>query len=172
MNCAEVRDMIAEFVDRELAAPADAAVRLHLDRCAVCRAEYEKVLAGWQALDAWEDVRPPEMLKDKIIRTVRPERRYSRMRVLVPLAAAILLFVSVSLYYAGQKTGIMQVATQSQEETVALGDVSEDEIIANLDMLRENELLDALDELVKLDILPLMDEPIDPEKSSLEQAST
>lgn len=173
MDCAEVRNSILDYIDSELDASAGAAVLLHMDNCQTCRTEYEKLLRGWQALDVWEDVPPPELLKERILRAARPERRFFSMRVLVPIAAAVLLFVSIALYYAGQKTGIMQVFMGgTREEAVALGDVSEDEIIANLDLLRDNEFLDLFDELVKLDILPLMDDPIDPEKTSLDQVNT
>jgi len=61
--------------------------------------------------------------------------------------------------------------SQSSFQTVAMSDISEDEIIANLLILQENDFFEALDELVRIGDLPFAEEPFnstkEPQRSSL-----
>jgi len=173
MDCKVIQDNLSAYMDRELA-PAEAeSIRLHLSACAQCSIEHEKLLKGWHALDAWEDSAPTDRLRRKILESVRPKRKVNSLRAVLSVAAVLLLVFGITLYYAGQKGRTAQGLARSQFPVqVAVGDISEDEIIANLLILQEDDFFDELDELVKIDDLPFAEEPSkrtkEPEKSSLD----
>jgi predicted anti-sigma-YlaC factor YlaD len=174
MDCKEIQADLSAYIDRELAPTAEERIRLHLDACEQCAADYAKILKGWQVLGAWEDVTPPERLRRTILDSVRPQRKVASLRAVLSVAAALLLIVGITVYYSAQKDRSMQdiVLRQSPVQTGAAGDISEDEIIANLLILQENDFFEALDELVMIDDLPLAEEPSnrtkEPERSSLD----
>lgn len=177
MDCKVIQDKLSAYIDRELLPAEQESVRLHLGACQECAAQYAKLLRGWQALEAWEDVITPDGLRRKIIESVRPPRKAMPLRAVLSLAAVLLLVIGITVYYSGHKSRSVQgtsTASQAPVQATALGDISEDEIIANLIILQENDFLDALDELVRIDALPFAEEPSDsikePHKSSLEMA--
>ncbi|MBI5635008.1 MAG: zf-HC2 domain-containing protein [Nitrospirae bacterium] len=172
MDCKEIQDKLSAYIDRELAPAEEERIRLHLDVCGTCTARYAMLLQAWQALDAWQDVAPPDRMRTKILASVRPQRRETRFRAALSVAAALLLVFGLAFYYFGQKSGSMQHLADSQTPVqTAVGDVSEEEIMANLPLLQEDDFIEALDELVRIDDLPLAEEPSnsikEPERSSL-----
>lgn len=178
MDCREIQADLSAYIDRELAPEAQESIRLHLGVCEQCSAQHAKLLRGWQALDAWEDVTPPEQLRKKILESARPQRKVILRRAWLSVAAALVLIFGVTVYFLGQKGRSMPdvAKNQSPVQTTAVGDISEDEIIANLLILQENDFFEALDELVKIDDLLFSDEPSktikEPERSSLDMVFT
>ncbi len=173
MDCKEIQDNLSAYMDRELAPAETERVRLHLGVCAQCSVEHEKLLKGWQALGAWEDSAPSDRLRRKILDSVRPQRKVSSLRTVLSVAAVLLLVFGITMYYSGQKGRSVQGLAISQSPVqVPVGDVSEDEIIANLLILQEDDFFDELDELVKIDDLPFAEGPSkgskEPERSSLD----
>lgn len=174
MDCKEIQDNLSAYMDKELAPAAEESIRGHLEGCKLCSARHTELLKGWQMLDAWEEVAPPEKLRNRILDSVRPRRKAPKLRAMLSVAAAVLLVLGITVFIAGQKgTSIHAPATVRSAVNSSIPDNgSEDEIIANLDILRDNDFLDALDDLVKIDELPLIEEPAgrskEPERSSLE----
>lgn len=173
MNCREIQADLSAYIDRELSSEASEGVRSHLVACAQCRAEHERMSGAWLALEAWEDVKPPEKLRKKILEAARPQRRGVSLRAAASIAAVLLLVLGIAFFYAGQRSRNAQDLARNQSPVQAgVGDISEDEIIANLLLLEDDDFFEELDELVKIDDLPFVDEPSkgtkDLERSSLD----
>lgn len=173
MDCKEIQDNLSAYIDRELAPADQESVRLHLGVCKQCTARYMILLKAWNALDTWEDVAPSDRMRRNILASVRPQRRATRLRAVLSVAAVFLLVFGLAFYYVGKESGSMQDLADSQTPAqTVVGDVSEEEIIANLLILQEDDFFEALDELVRIDDLPLVDEPSnstkEPERSSLD----
>lgn len=160
MDCREIQDNLSAYMDRELTPVQEESIRTHLGVCEQCAVNYAELLKGWQLLDAWEDVMPSDRMSRKILESARTQRMAFPVRRVLSVAAALLLVFGITAYYAGQKGGSMQdlAGRQPSVQTAAVGDISEDEIIANLLILQENDFFDALDELVRIDDLPLDEE--------------
>lgn len=160
MECKEIQDNLPAYMDRELAQAAEESIRIHLGVCEQCNAHYTKLLMGWQVLDAWEDVTPPDSLRRRILDSARPQRKVTSLRAVLSVAALLLLVFGIIVYYSEQMNRAMQdlARNQSPLQTAAVNDINEDEIIANLLILQDNDFLEALDELVMIDELPLDEE--------------
>jgi len=160
MDCKEIQNNLSAYMDQELAPAEEQSIGTHLGVCEECSAHYAELLKGWQLLDAWEDVTPPDRVQRKILESARTQRKAFPVRAVFSVAAALLLVFGIAAYYSGQRGGSMQDLSGSQPsvQTAAVGDISEDEIIANLLILQENDFFEALDELVRIDYLPLDDE--------------
>lgn len=173
MDCKEIQAELSAYIDQELALAAEEDIRTHLRVCDQCALQHAKLLRGWQALDAWEDVAPPDRMRRKILDSARPQRKAISLRAGLSVAAVLLLVFGITVYYLGQKGRSAQdlAGSPSPAQTAAVNNISEDEIIANLLILEEADFFEALDELVRIDDLPLAEEPsgsTDPERSSLE----
>lgn len=178
MDCRDIREKLPAFMEGELAPAEEDFMRLHLGVCQQCAADLAKLSRGWQALDAWEDRVPPDRLRRKILGSAKPQRQAVSVRALLSVAAALILVIGIAVYYKGQKTrSAQELATkQSTLQTGAYGDISEDEIIANLLILQEHDFFEELDELVRIDDLPFAEEPFkgtgEPDRSALEVIPT
>jgi predicted anti-sigma-YlaC factor YlaD len=174
MDCKEIQANLSAYMDRELAPAAEESIRLHLGVCEQCAADHEKLLSTWQALDAWEDITPPDRIRRKILETARPQRKATSLRAVLSVAAALFLVFGVTVYYIGHEGRSMQDLAKNQPpvQTATVGDISEDEIIANLLILLEDDFFEELDELVMIDDLPFAEEPSkstkEPDRSSLD----
>ncbi len=167
MDCKDIQDNLSAFMDQELALAAEESIRVHLGECDQCALQYAKLLKGWQALDAWDDVTPPDRMQRKVLDSVKPQRHALSLRRVLYAAAVLLLVFGTAVYYSGQKERLAQdhlAGSKSPVQTATVGDISEDEIIANLLILQEEDFFEVLDELVKIDELPLAEEPSSPTK--------
>jgi predicted anti-sigma-YlaC factor YlaD len=140
MDCKEIQAELSAYIDRELAQASLESICLHLAVCEQCNAQHEKLLRGWQALDAWEESAPPDRIRRNILDSARPRRKAASLRSVLSVAAVLLLVFGIIIYYAGQKT-------------------QEDEIVANLLIFQDNDFFEALDDLVMIDDLPFADDP-------------
>lgn len=174
MDCREIQGILPAYTESGLDPAAEELVRTHLGVCAECRARHTRLLNAWQAMDAWDEVMPPDRLRTKILDSVRTRRKTASLRAILSVAAALLLVLGLSLYFTGQHGRLAPELTTSRlpVQTETDNNVSEEEIIANLDILRDDDFLEALDDLVRIDELPLAEEPAgnpkEPKRSSLE----
>lgn len=178
MDCREIKENLSAYMDHELAFAEEGAIRSHLGACEQCAADYAKLLRGWQVLEVWDDSAPPEGMRRKILQSAKPRKQVISVRAIVSVAAALILVLGLAAYYTGLKSrSTHEIAgKKSSIQTAASGDVTEDEIIANLLILQEGDFFEELDELVKIDDLPFAEEPTrntkEPERSSLELGLT
>jgi hypothetical protein len=79
--------------------PGDAAARDHLEACAACRAELERLHQRVARLKALPALRPPRDRWPQVAARVKAERRERRMRIggLMGLAAAASIAIAVTL---------------------------------------------------------------------------
>jgi len=163
MSCDRIRDSLFDYLEGRMDPVQKLALKKHLHGCDLCSHEYEKMLKAWNALDLWEDLSPPGYLRGNILRSIKKRQRAKCLRVLVPAAAIFLIVMSLSFFLRGTDT------TNHQEVTVAdktlpavsvanIADENEDDIISNLQLLREKEFYDSLDKLQKIDYLPLVED--------------
>jgi len=88
------------------------------------------------------------------------------MRVLLPVAAVLVIAVSIFLFYREGSYYHKQAVLTDQEEIrrtlpVESVMVDENEIIKNLQLLEEKEFLESVEVLKTIDYLPLLDEKVD-----------
>ena len=178
MECREVLEHLLIYGDMDVESRLKKTVEEHLKVCSSCSKAYELHAGTWMMLDLWEDAVPPERLRKKILGSLQHMMWQARIKAVIPIAAGILLVLSVVLYYAGspeRRTGD-NTAEITARQTADHGAISEEEVIANLDVLEDEEFFDALEDLVKIDYLPLMEElpgaHDGKERSSLEAALT
>ncbi len=178
MDCKEIQAILPAYTESGLDPVTEERVRTHLGVCAQCSARHAGLLKAWQAMDTWEEAVPPGRLRTKILDSVRPRRKTASLRAVLSVAAALLLVLGLSVYFTGQHgKPVPELATsQLPVQKEADNNVSEEEIIANLDILRDNDFLDALDDLVRIEELPLAEEPNgrakEPKQSALDMVIT
>jgi anti-sigma factor RsiW len=112
------RDTLIDYLHDELSERDDAAVLLHLDACAACRALHDEEAAFGETLRSvalTEELEFPSMIKAKVWAAVRQEQpswldrlRAWGPRIAVPVAAAIALaaYLGTPLRQAGAPVGI------------------------------------------------------------------
>jgi hypothetical protein len=175
MNCKVVQDDLATYLDGELDMPASVAVKEHLEACGQCRALYVRRLEAWELMDTWKDVSPPGRIRKNIIAGIKGPGRSAWVLRALPVAAALLLVIGLSIYFGGGKAlhkkgdfagPIIRSNTDSLvPESQDNASINEDELISHLHIFQEDDFLETLDELVKIDYLPLIDEVADSDRS-------
>lgn len=148
MNCAKIKRELVAYLDGELSERKVSALRSHLEQCPACKLEAEKLSASATFLDEIEDIEPgPDFLKKVMVRTrslpvMLPARRLFVVRKLIPVAAAAMIILAVSLWLAWPQTA--KPVELSPEEL---------EIVQNMEVLENIELLENMDLLSDLEIL-------------------
>jgi hypothetical protein len=101
------------------------------------------------------------------------------IKIVVPVAAALFIVVTLTFSFKGlqhEKQTRLQLPAAPTQLSAEYPDVNEDELIAELHVLRDEEFYDTVEELVRIDYLPLIDEPKqmerDRQRSSLDVALT
>ncbi len=170
MNCEYVRDNLSAYLDKEADRPLAVSIEAHLRECDACRSYCKMLRRASELMDVWEEAEPPALFTRSVMEQVRPKKRLSWMRVLLPAAAVIVVTVSVFLIYGGKghrKTEVVRSAPVTMAESkdivrdkraAADSDVNEDEIIANLQMFQDKDFYDSIKAMKELDYLPLMDD--------------
>jgi predicted anti-sigma-YlaC factor YlaD len=164
MICEWVKDHLLDYLDRELGSSEGLVIKEHLNDCDRCRREYEVILNAWKALDLWEDLMPPGHLEKNILRNIDPRRKTQWSYSIVSAAAVLLIIIGGAFFYRGTDSkNYQELAADNKSTAVQLHtDISEEnenDIIANLQLLREKEFYDSMDKLEKIDYLPLVEAP-------------
>lgn len=164
MICEWTKDNLLDSIDGELDASQVLILKKHLEDCDRCSHEYKKILNAWKALDAWEDLMPPGHLQKKILRSIDRRRKTQWLHRIVSAAAVLLIIIGVVFFYRGTDSQKYQERTVDNKSTPVqlqtdITAENENDIIANLQLLREKEFYDFLDKLEKIDYLPLVEDP-------------
>lgn len=164
MICEWLKDNLFDCVEGEFDAPQVLILKKHLEDCDTCSREYEKILHAWKALDVWEDLMPPGHLQKNILRNIDPRRKTQWSYGIVSVAAVLLIIIGVVFFYRGTDSKKYQELTADNKSTAVqlhtdISEENENDIIANLQLLREKEFYDSLDKLEKIDYLPLVEAP-------------
>lgn len=171
MNCEWVRDNISAYIDGELTESQKKMIDSHLSVCSGCKGEFVRLLKAWDTLKLWEDKQPPVYLKGAILKGIRRESSSKLLRILLPVAALLIITFSIVLFYDetnhyDKKTLISEKTKGEISTQVPKGDLDEDEIIANLQIIEEQDFLDSIEMLKNIDYLPMI-ENHDDKKSSM-----
>ncbi|MDH4231798.1 MAG: zf-HC2 domain-containing protein [Nitrospirota bacterium] len=163
MNCEWTKDNLIACIDRELDPSQELLLKEHLHDCSACRREYEKIQIAWKTLDCWKDLAPPEHIQKNILREIKGGRKAKWLYRMVPAAAVLLIIAGIGFFYNSTDTGSFRQFTVEKENTPveAHTDISQenvDDIIVNLQLLREKDFYDSLDRLEKIDYLPLVED--------------
>ncbi len=89
MNCRP--EHVTAWVDGELPPEAQAEIEQHLADCSICREQAEGERATRQSLRALPQPEPPAGLEFALRRGLRRQRRLRVVRILLPLAACLVL---------------------------------------------------------------------------------
>lgn len=166
MNCQWVQQNLSAYIDNELSSNHREVIDAHLSLCTQCKTEFDHLLTTWESLSLWEDRQPPLHLKDIVLRAVKKERAFNFMRVLLPVAAVIIIAVSISfLYRIMDHTDQMTVITEQKASQHSLPVesvmVEENEVIKHLQLIEEQEFFESVEVLKNIDYLPLIEEKDD-----------
>ena len=178
MDCKIIRDMLPAYQDRAIAESGTRHVEQHLTVCPSCRKADLEITDAWDMLGTWEGCEPPEQIRMEILSHVTKQRKMRWIKIAIP-AAALFFVVALTLRFMGlqhEKQTRVQIPSAPTQLSAEYPDVNEDELIADLHVLRDEDFYDTVEELVKIDYLPLIDEPIkmerDGRRSSLDVALT
>lgn len=163
MNCDAARKSFASYIEGSLPDDQQRLVTEHFERCKSCRDGYESILHAWKTLDLWEDVEPPVHMKKDAMQKLRDERLSDRLHFLLPVAAVLVIAMTIFLFYGREDhRSIRDMASSTDSTTVKIKtagkEISEEEIISNLQILQDKDFYDAFDTLKKIDLLPLADD--------------
>ena len=158
MNCREVERFLVEETDRDPTSSADPAVEAHLAVCPACRETRRTLLATWDMLG--EDSVPAVSadFTRAVMGRVRTEerRRGARGRrvglALLAVAATLLLGVGLSWALFRSRSAPPPVVP------IAGREITDDEIIRDLDVYENLDLLEELEVIAALDLLEGMEE--------------
>lgn len=67
MNCQKVDNLLSAYLDREVSRTESRDIRLHLEECPRCRAEYLRLSQSKELLAAFHEVEPPSDLHASLI---------------------------------------------------------------------------------------------------------
>jgi hypothetical protein len=171
MNCEWVRDNISAYIDGELTGSQKEMIDSHLSGCPECRAEFYRISMAWDTLKLWEDKQPPVYLKEAILKSIKRERSSKLLRILLPVAALLIITFSIVLFYDeinhyDKKTLISEKTKGEISIQAPKSDLEEDEIIANLQIIEEQDFFDSIEMLKNIDYLPVIEDH-DDNKSSM-----
>jgi hypothetical protein len=161
MRCETIQEMLLAYQDGELATAEMQVVEEHLLSCDSCRNTALELKEAWHALEMWDDREVPERSTKTIVSLLSGQRRRSWAKIVLPVAAALVIVFGMTLKFAEMKIQdqTQMPAPAPSRLSVEYPDVNEDELIAELDILQDEDFYDSLEDLVKIDYLPLVDEP-------------
>jgi len=174
MGCKTIQEMLPAYQDGELSQSEVRDIEEHLLACDACRDVNRELKETWHALEIWDDVDVSERSGKTILSRLPEQRRMYWPRIVLPVAAALVIVFGMTLKFAGMKNEkqIQMPIPAPAQLSAEYPDVDEDELIADLPILQDEEFYDSLEELVEIDYLPLVDEPkqkeTDRERSSLD----
>lgn len=180
MECKVIREMLTAYHDGELADEVVRNIEEHATICHLCRKGDLELNDAWHILEMWEDIDPPGKIRMEVLSHIATQRKMRWAKFVIPVAAAaIVIVVSLVFRFAGlqhEKQNQMPLPALPMQLTAQHLDFNEDELIANLHVLRDEEFYDTMEELVNIDYLPLIDDPKqmerDRQRSSLDAALT
>ena len=174
MGCKTIQEMLPAYQEGELDKSEVRDIEEHLLACESCRSANRELKEAWHALEIWDEVDVPERLRKTIVSRLAEQRRIYWPKIVLPVAAALVIVFGMTLKFAGMKNEkqIQMPIPAPAQLSAEYPDVDEDELIADLPILQDEEFYDSLEELVEIDYLPLVDEPkqkeTDRERSSLD----
>lgn len=160
MNCEWVKDNISAYIDGELTGSQEEMIDSHLSECSECRAEFDRLSMAWDALTLWEDKQPPLHLKTAILSRIKTEKYSRLLRILLPVAAVLVITFSIFLLYDeinhyDKQALISKKAEGEFSMPVEMVSIDEDEIITNLEIIEEQDFFDSLEMLETIDYLSI-----------------
>jgi anti-sigma factor RsiW len=118
--CASVRSRVEALVDGDLDARQTAALRAHIAVCGMCRSHHAEASSLPVRLAAIRTPEPPPGLLEGVLRRVRAER-VEPVRVWLPLAVELTLFVVVLWYVSGLDGLVAFVGRTTSDVEAILG---------------------------------------------------
>jgi anti-sigma factor RsiW len=163
MNCEWTKDNLIACIDRELDPSQELILKEHLSGCIACRLEYEKIQKAWNTLDYWEDVVPPGHIQKNILGKIKRRQDATWLSVIFPAAAVLMIIAGISFFYKTYDAmNNPQLSVEDERAAAQLQNEitqeNEEDIVSNLQILREKDFFDSLDKLEKIDYLPLVED--------------
>jgi hypothetical protein len=127
MNCHETRERLSDLLDETLAAPERALCGAHLDGCADCRRELDRLRATVSLLSRVERPRAPVGFVDRVTASARPvpwyhslgRRLFLPLNIKLPAQAAAMLVIAVLGVYLLQRTPELRDAARPELQSPA-----------------------------------------------------
>jgi len=107
MNCEEIKNLLSEYLDRELNQGACELVEEHLDNCPVCREELQVLKECLKSLGSLKKVEPPSDFLSQVHARLEGQASFKAafkkiifpLHIKIPLEAAGLAAAAVLLFY-------------------------------------------------------------------------
>jgi len=185
MPCRNVQALLSRLLDNDLPEEVRLAVEAHLRRCPACRRDHELLVASWELLGTYEAPQVSDGFTASLMQRVRAERapgevplqdprprlRQRRRRLVWAMAAAVLAAAGIGAVWGwinvqrgttttiAAKTDTRTVATTTPPPAprVAVRQVTDDEVIRDLEIYENLELLRKLDLLSDLEVVEKLD---------------
>jgi hypothetical protein len=130
MTCHDARESLSAFLDEALAPDERRGVEAHLEGCAECRRELERLRQTVALLHRVEPARAPVGFVDRVAAAARPRPWYRRaaaavflpLSIKLPVEATALVMVALLAVYVFERTPLQQAAREEaprQEEPSA-----------------------------------------------------
>jgi len=122
MTCHDTRESLSAFLDAALAPDERREVEAHVDGCAECRRELERLQQTVALLHRVEPARAPVGFVDRVAAAARPLPWYRRaaaavflpLSVKLPVEATALVMVALLAVYVFERTPALQEAAREQ----------------------------------------------------------
>lgn len=167
MKCRKAVNLMVSSLDGDLPGRLKEEVASHLERCAACRKERDKLSGTWNALGSYS---APELRDDFVsslmkkiheddAKTVRIRYRvpWFVLRPLVPVLSSVLIAVlAVAVFFersANEKISSYPTLPPPINTASTMVEASDKEIIQNLDVLENMDLLNNINLLNELDVV-------------------
>lgn len=173
MNCRKVKALLVPFLEGDLPAKQQEEVEAHLSSCEHCRRERELFNQSWQMLDNYVTPKLKDDFTPSLMRRIRSEQTKTEkvrnwfprftLQPLVPVFTIVLIAaLTFLLFWKGPLPKDMPVkpmpddrlaeSVPAEPENVVT-QMSDEEIISNLDILENVDLLENVQLLNELDVV-------------------
>ncbi len=163
MDCKSAQALLNSYLDGDLDSDVHEQVHRHCLSCPSCSVARERMTRAWDHLDLLADASPPATLRKTVLKEIRRNRLIRKVSMIVPVAAALIIIFGYVIFsgFPGtpEKGRFARVADEPVIKAEVDGEpINEEELIGNLQILREQEFFDTIDTLRKIDYLPLVDD--------------
>lgn len=163
MDCKSVQALLNSYLDGDLVSDVHEQVHRHCQSCSSCSVARERITRAWDHLDLLAEASPPATLRQRVLTEIRRNRLIRKASMIVPIAAALIIIFGYVIFSGlpgtPEKGRLARVADEPVIQAAAEGEpINEEELIGNLQILREQEFFDSIDTLRKIDYLPLVDD--------------
>ncbi len=163
MECKQVRQLMAVFLDGALKNDEIDAIGRHLESCEACRREAVKYHKSWDLLSTWNDIEPPPAYVSRFWTRLAGESPSGQgilgalkdilvPRKLVPVLGTLSVMVVVGFFVMNN-----YLLSKDAERVLAKMDPQEFELVQNLELAQHFDVIENIDTIEDLEVIENLD---------------